>query len=87
MADDPLKTCPKDACGRKRWGKGKVQRSISGGAGFIFKGSGFYTTDYRSESYKEAAKKDAAPAEKPASKSDAKASPKAESKPSKTKST
>ncbi|MCO6438053.1 MAG: zinc ribbon domain-containing protein [Phycisphaerae bacterium] len=43
-----------------------VQRRISGGAGLIFKGSGFYITDYRSESYKEAAKKDngSGPAEK-----------------------
>ena len=36
----------------------KVERLISGGAGLIFKGSGFYITDYRSEGYKEAAKKD-----------------------------
>jgi predicted nucleic acid-binding Zn ribbon protein len=31
-----------------------VQRLISGGAGFLFRGSGFYVTDYRSESYKKA---------------------------------
>ena len=37
---------------------GKVQRLISGGAGLLFKGSGFYATDYRSEGYKEAAKAD-----------------------------
>jgi hypothetical protein len=36
-----------------------VKRKISAGAGLIFKGSGFYITDYRSEKYKEAAKKDA----------------------------
>jgi putative FmdB family regulatory protein len=36
----------------------KVHRLISGGAGFLFKGSGFYTTDYRSTPYQEAAKKD-----------------------------
>jgi hypothetical protein len=35
-----------------------VRRAISGGAGLIFKGSGFYITDYRSEKYKEAAKKE-----------------------------
>jgi len=52
----PLKTCPKKEC------NGKVHRVISPGAGFIFKGSGFYTTDYRSDSYKKAAE-----AEKPAS--------------------
>ena len=42
----------------KKWGKGKVKRAISGGAGLLFKGSGFYITDYRSENYKAAAKKD-----------------------------
>jgi putative FmdB family regulatory protein len=58
----PLTMCPEDLCARKRWGKGKVRRTISAGAGIIFKGSGFYTTDYRSEKYKEAAKKETAPA-------------------------
>ena len=62
MSADPLAVCPKDACARKPWAKGKVRRAISGGAGLIFKGSGFYITDYRSDSYKEAAKKDVAPA-------------------------
>lgn len=57
----PLTVCPEAVCGRKRWGKGRVKRAISGGAGLIFKGSGFYVTDYRSEGYKQAAKKDAAP--------------------------
>ena len=42
----------------KKWGKGKVKRVIGAGAGLIFKGSGFYITDYRSEKYKEAAKKE-----------------------------
>ena len=45
----------------KDWGRGTVKRKISSGAGLLFKGSGFYTTDYRSEGYKQAAKKDAAP--------------------------
>jgi putative FmdB family regulatory protein len=36
----------------------KVKRLIGMGAGIIFKGSGFYQTDYRSSSYQEAAKKD-----------------------------
>ena len=58
MSSDPLKTCPKEVCGMKKWGKGKVKRAIGTGAGLIFKGSGFYITDYRSEGYKEAAKKD-----------------------------
>ncbi len=62
MKDPALETCPKDRCGMKRWGKGKVKRSVGGGAGLIFKGSGFYITDYRSDKYKEAAKKDAPPA-------------------------
>jgi putative FmdB family regulatory protein len=44
----PVKRCPK--CGKK------VKRLFGGGAGVIFKGSGFYSTDYRSESYKKAAK-------------------------------
>jgi len=56
-----LTVCPEDVCEQKRWGKGKVKRTISAGAGLIFKGSGFYITDYRSEKYKEAAKKESAP--------------------------
>jgi putative FmdB family regulatory protein len=54
-----LTICPEELCGLKKWGKGKVKRVISAGAGLIFKGSGFYITDYRSEKYKEAAKKEA----------------------------
>jgi putative FmdB family regulatory protein len=65
ITDDPLRTCPKDHCRLDKWGKGKVRRLIGAGAGLIFKGSGFYTTDYRSESYKEAAKKESGAA-KPA---------------------
>ena len=58
IADTPLKVCPKDLCPPKKWGRGLVKRKISAGAGLIFKGSGFYITDYRSEGYKEAAKKE-----------------------------
>jgi predicted nucleic acid-binding Zn ribbon protein len=58
MSADPLKVCPEDLCNRKRWGKGKVKRTIGAGAGLIFKGSGFYITDYRSEGYKQPAKKE-----------------------------
>ena len=59
IADKALAACPKELCPEKTWGKGKVKRMISAGGGLIFKGSGFYITDYRSEKYKEAAKKDA----------------------------
>jgi putative FmdB family regulatory protein len=59
MKDDALTTCPREQCRQKTWGKGKVRRLLGTGAGLIFKGSGFYITDYRSEGYKEAAKKDA----------------------------
>ncbi|MEO8428660.1 MAG: zinc ribbon domain-containing protein [Verrucomicrobiota bacterium] len=62
IADKALSVCPQDRCGQKKWGKGKVKRMIVSGGGLIFKGSGFYVTDYRSEKYKEAAKKDSPPA-------------------------
>ena len=47
----PLKKC-------RRCGTFRLQRLIGAGAGIIFKGNGFYQTDYRSESYKKEAKKD-----------------------------
>jgi putative FmdB family regulatory protein len=62
MTDKALTVCPKELCPRKTWGKGKVKRLMSAGAGLIFKGSGFYITDYRSEGYKEAAKKESSAA-------------------------
>ena len=86
ISQKPLAVCPEALCGRKRWGKGKVKRLIGTGAGLIFKGSGFYITDYRSEKYKEAAKKESGAAAPAAgsggveSKPDA---PKKESKPTK----
>lgn len=49
--DDPLTKCPK--CNKK-----KLRRLLGTGAGLIFKGSGFYLTDYRSESYKSRAEAD-----------------------------
>lgn len=58
IADKSLTICPEDLCARKKWGRGKVKRLIGAGAGLLFKGSGFYITDYRSESYKQAAKKE-----------------------------
>ena len=60
MIDKALAFCPKDRCGMKKWGKGRVKKVIGAGAGLIFKGSGFYITDYRSDKYKEAAKKESA---------------------------
>jgi putative FmdB family regulatory protein len=59
MREEPYRECPKELCRLAKWGHGKVKRLLGTGAGVIFKGSGFYTTDYRSNSYKEAAKKDA----------------------------
>jgi putative FmdB family regulatory protein len=50
MTDPPRKRCP--TC------RGKVRRLIGAGAGMIFRGSGFYITDYRSKSYKEQQKKE-----------------------------
>ena len=82
MTENPLTTCRKDVCRMNKWGKGKVKKLISAGAGLIFKGSGFYITDYRSESYKEAAKKDSA-ASAPAS-SDSKSSSESKAAPAKT---
>ena len=58
MKDDPFVVCPKKLCRLEVWGEGKVKRLIGTGAGLIFKGSGFYTTDYRSSNYKESAKKE-----------------------------
>lgn len=55
ISDPPLDKCPQ--CG------GPPKRIISGGAGFLLKGSGFYSTDYRKESYKKAAAGDKASSE------------------------
>ena len=66
MKDDALKTCPKEKCRQKTWGKGKVKRKLGAGAGFIFKGSGFYITDYRSEGYKKSKSDSAKASESPA---------------------
>src|SRR5947208_13008404 len=93
ITEPALTVCPKDKCGMKRWGKGKIKRVIVSGAGILFKGSGFYTTDYRSENYKEAARKESAPATaatsgdaKPAAKAEPKPGPKSDSKAAKPKS-
>jgi len=82
MTARPIKKCPE--CGEK-----KVRRLIGMGAGVIFKGSGFYQTDYRGSDYKKDAEADkSASAEKPAetkkdapAKTDAKSESKTDSKP------
>lgn len=60
MRAESFKECPKELCRMPKWGHGKVKRLLGTGAGLLFKGSGFYVTDYRSSAYKEAAKKDTA---------------------------
>lgn len=67
ISDPPLKTCPK--C------RGRVRRVISAGAGLLFKGSGFYITDYRSESYRSAAKADKSASSATSSSSSASSTP------------
>lgn len=84
MRDEPFKVCPKELCRQVKWGKGKVKRLLGTGAGLIFKGSGFYITDYRSESYKNAAKKESSPGgEKPGAETGGKSAGKTESPPAK----
>ncbi len=56
IKDKQLRTCPK--CGRR-----KLRRLIGAGAAVLFKGSGFYQTDYRSKEYKDKAKADKTAAE------------------------
>ena len=68
IKDDPLKKCPECK-------KNKLRRLIGAGAAIMFKGSGFYKTDYRSDSYKKRAE-----ADKPASSSDGKSESKSETK-------
>ena len=86
MRDEAFRECPKELCRLPKWGHGKVKRLPGIGAGLIFKGSGFYITDYRSDSYKEAAKKESAPKaaesgeKSPAGKQPAKASSPGEAK-------
>jgi putative FmdB family regulatory protein len=73
MTDEPVKRCPECRC--------KVRRVFGSGAGIIFKGSGFYQTDYRSKSYRDSESKDksAASADKSSSKSKSDSSSKATS--------
>jgi putative FmdB family regulatory protein len=77
IKSDPQKLCPE--CHTE-----KLRRKIGAGAAILFKGSGFYQTDYRSDSYKkraEADKPNTEPAAKPAESSSTPAAPKTESKP------
>ena len=71
FSEEPLKKCP--ACKKK-----KLQRLIGAGAAIIFKGAGFYQTDYRSDSYKKSAEADKSSNGPPKSSSDT-ASPSATS--------
>lgn len=70
----PVKKCPE--CGKQQ-----AQRVIGPGAGIIFRGSGFYQTDYRSSNYKKAAEADRKSQEAPKSDSNGSSSTKSESKP------
>jgi putative FmdB family regulatory protein len=77
MVEDPIKKCPQ--CNKK-----KARRLFGTGAAIMFKGSGFYETDYRSDSYKKAAKadKDKSSGDSgSSSKKDAKSSSSSEAKP------
>ncbi|MBX3386497.1 MAG: zinc ribbon domain-containing protein [Phycisphaeraceae bacterium] len=62
MTAKPMRKCP--ACGRNA-----LERQIGIGAAIVFKGSGFYQTDYRSESYKKAAEAEKKPTTTPTSES------------------
>jgi putative FmdB family regulatory protein len=62
MTDEPLKRCPK--C------RAKVKRLLGTGAGLIFKGSGFYQTDYRSKNYADAANREKSDKDSKAGKKD-----------------
>jgi len=70
---EPQRKCPKCK-------KNKLRRLFGAGAGLIFKGSGFYQTDYRGESYKKAAEADKPKTDTAAASSDASGA-KTESKP------
>ena len=73
ITDNPVKSCP--AC-KKR----KAVRQFGTGAAVMFKGSGFYETDYRSESYKKDAKKDSKSTESGSDSKSSKADAKSKSK-------
>ncbi len=66
MTDPKLEDCPQEGC------SGRVKRLLGTGAGVIFKGSGFYQTDYRSKSYRDGDKRETK-SDKPADSGAAKA--------------
>ncbi len=68
MSDKPLRKCPSCA-------KMKLQRLIGSGAGIIFKGSGFYETDYKRKEQPKPASEGKADSSSPASKPDSAAKP------------
>lgn len=72
MSEDPVAACPQ--C------NAAAERRMSGGAGLIFKGSGFYITDYRGDSYKKAEKSDSGSSDGKGEGSAAKSETKSESK-------
>jgi len=65
ITSKPLRVCP-------QCGENKLNRLIGAGSGIIFKGSGFYQTDYRNDSYKKAAANDKKPSHKTTEKKDSK---------------
>lgn len=77
ITDPPITCC--------RFCGGEVKRLISGGSGLLFKGSGFYITDYRSDSYKKEASKDKPPMETTKKSDDKKTTDKKEKSEAKTK--
>ena len=80
MSAEPLKDCP--ACG-----KPELKRLIGPGAGLLFKGSGFYQTDYRSESYKKAAQSESGTSDKKTPKKESTSKDTSATKPTTTKET
>jgi putative FmdB family regulatory protein len=84
MKDKAWETCPEKLCREETWGQGKVKRLLGTGAGLIFKGSGFYITDYRSEGYKAAAKSESKAGESKPTESKGTETKKTDSKPAPT---
>ena len=75
MSSEPLKVCP-------NCGKPALKRQMAAGAGMIFKGSGFYLTDYKKSGASSSSSESKNPEKKPDKPAEKKAEPKTESKPS-----